>query len=67
MKKKISREAAGILVQKAVDVTQRIKQEMDIYIKFNKGRLEYVAKNAPEAVFYFQANRMMRRYNRRRY
>lgn len=58
------REAAH-LVQKAVDVSQRIKTEMDEYIRFNKGRLEYIATQAPPGILDREGSKMARRLARR--
>lgn len=62
---KTEKREAVHLVQKAVDVSQRIKTEMDEYIRFNKGRLEYIATQAPPGILGREGKKMLRRFNRR--
>ena len=61
----IDKEAAEILVQKAVEVGQRINDWMVEYVRFNEGRLEYVARNAPAEVLEREGDKMLRKFNRR--
>ena len=62
---KTPERAAAELVQKAVDVTLRIKADMDAYEKFNKGRFEYIARHAPPGILEREGSKMTRRYARR--
>jgi len=59
------REYCAKLVQKAVEVGQRIRDWMHEYIRFNEGRLEYVARHAPPGILDREGQKMLRRFNRR--
>lgn len=63
---KIEKEAAGILVQKAVEIGQRINGWMHEYIRFNEGRLEAIAGSGQPELLERETKKMMRKFYRRR-
>jgi len=59
------REYCANLVQKAVEVGQRIRDWMHEYIRFNEGRLDAIAGSGQAEVLKREGDKMLRRFNRR--
>jgi len=59
------KEAAGKLVQKAVEVGQRINDWMIEYVRFNEGRLEAIAGSGQAEVLEREGDKMLRKFYRR--
>jgi hypothetical protein len=62
---KKGKEAAGKLVQKAVEVGQRINDWMIEYVRFNEGRLEAIAGTGQAEILKREGDKMLRKFNRR--
>jgi len=62
---KKEKKAAEVLVQKAVEVGQRINDWMIEYVRFNEGRLEAIAGSGQAEVLEREGDKMLRKFYRR--
>ena len=63
---KKEKKAAEVLVQKSVEVAQRINDWMHEYVRFNEGRLEAIAGSGQPKVLEREVKKTMRKFYRRR-